>query len=165
MTFYGFCFSNFHNIIYLWSHILEHAVQLFLLWHIPYINVSINCVVKAHLYGFVMCVQTFYTQVYVKSCILSICLACRRVIQLIYRTQDGNRRECRVGQYVVDVPAFESLVLPLLRTQVSGSLQQISGDILKQSKKPQRKSMLRFASCGLILDSIIHYPIWTTVVS
>nr|XP_027218058.1 cancer-related nucleoside-triphosphatase homolog isoform X2 [Penaeus vannamei] len=35
------------------------------------------------------------------------------------KTQDGNRRECRVGQYVVDVPAFESLVLPLLRTQAS----------------------------------------------
>ncbi|XP_027218057.2 cancer-related nucleoside-triphosphatase homolog isoform X3 [Penaeus vannamei] len=35
------------------------------------------------------------------------------------KPQDGNRRECRVGQYVVDVPAFESLVLPLLRTQAS----------------------------------------------
>ncbi|XP_042857134.1 cancer-related nucleoside-triphosphatase homolog [Penaeus japonicus] len=35
------------------------------------------------------------------------------------KSQDGNRRECRVGQYVVDVPAFESLALPLLRTQTS----------------------------------------------
>ncbi|XP_047488276.1 cancer-related nucleoside-triphosphatase-like [Penaeus chinensis] len=35
------------------------------------------------------------------------------------KPQDGSRRECRVGQYVVDVPAFESLVLPLLRTQPS----------------------------------------------
>ncbi|KAG7168877.1 cancer-related nucleoside-triphosphatase homolog [Homarus americanus] len=32
----------------------------------------------------------------------------------------GNRRECRVGQYVVDVPGFESLALPLLRMQSTG---------------------------------------------
>ncbi|XP_069950829.1 cancer-related nucleoside-triphosphatase isoform X2 [Cherax quadricarinatus] len=35
------------------------------------------------------------------------------------KAESGNRREHRVGQYVVDLPAFESLALPLLRTQSS----------------------------------------------
>ncbi|XP_071524354.1 cancer-related nucleoside-triphosphatase homolog isoform X2 [Panulirus ornatus] len=33
------------------------------------------------------------------------------------KADSSNRREHRVGQYVVDVPAFESLALPFLRTQ------------------------------------------------
>lgn len=35
------------------------------------------------------------------------------------RPESGGRRECRVGQYVVDVPAFESLAIPLFRTQMN----------------------------------------------
>lgn len=33
------------------------------------------------------------------------------------KPDSGNRREHRVGQYVVDLPAFESLALPLLQTR------------------------------------------------
>ncbi|XP_045717349.1 cancer-related nucleoside-triphosphatase isoform X1 [Phyllostomus hastatus] len=42
-----------------------------------------------------------------------------------------GRRECRVGQYVVDLPAFEQLALPVLRNLSSG---QIQIHLLRRSK-------------------------------
>ncbi|XP_068236164.1 cancer-related nucleoside-triphosphatase [Palaemon carinicauda] len=36
------------------------------------------------------------------------------------RPESSGRRECRVGQYVVDVPSFESLALPVLNKVSNG---------------------------------------------
>ena len=81
----------------------------------------------------------------------------RNALSFSFRSEPlPGKRECRVGQYVVDLTSFEQLALPVLRT-VSVSFCFCSPAVLStlwESLAPETKWLLLYRDVSFVLYSL-----------